>query len=136
MTVREHHQAIVDDFGFIENRQERLGAVVDAARSLPVLPESDRTTQNIVAGCTSRVLLVASLVNGLCQFRADCYSPMVRGLVVLLARCYDGVTPADAIASEATILEDLELLRDLSSTRQNGLAAVRRRIVEHARSWE
>lgn len=134
-TVNDNQQVLVEAYGLIENRQERLGAVVDAARDLARLPDEDRHEANLVPGCTSQVWLRATHTEGRCRFEADCDSPLVRGLVNLICQCYDRTTPADAAASEVTVLEELGFLRDLSPTRQNGLAAVQQRIRAHARSW-
>lgn len=135
MTVAARQAELVENYRFIENKQERLGAVVDAARTLPHLPEPCRTAASLVPGCTSRVWLWGELDGGVCRFTADCDSPLVRGLVVLLAQCYDGVTPTDARTTECTVLAELDLWRDLSGTRQNGLAAVRQRIATLAAGW-
>jgi cysteine desulfuration protein SufE len=60
---------------------------------------------------------------------------VVNGLVRLLCEVYNGATPADILASEPTLLENLDLVRDLSPTRRNGLAAVRRRLREIAAQY-
>lgn len=135
MTVSSRQHQLVEDFGLIENHHERLAAIVDAARAQPTLPAEERLPERLVPGCTSSVWLVGTCVDGRCHFRADCDSPLVRGLVVLLCRCYDEATPEDVVHTEPEVLERLGLLRDLSPTRRNGLAAVRRRIMELARSW-
>lgn len=117
----------------IEDRQERLAAVVDRARTVPRLPETERIDAHLVPGCTSRVWLVGTCDDGGCRFRYDCDSPLVKGLVSLLVDTYDGATPTEIISTEPTALQELGLLRDLSPTRQNGIGAVRQRIVELAR---
>ena len=135
MTVNDRQQEIFDDYASTENRQERLGAVVDAARAQPSFPESERTEDRIVPGCTSRVWLRGTLRDGTCHFEADCDSPMVRGLVVLLCACFDGCTPTEAREAQVDVIEKLELWRDLTPTRQNGLRAVRERIASLSIQW-
>lgn len=135
MSVTSRQKEIIADYDFIENRQERLGAIVDAARHLPSLPENLRTETNLVPGCTSRVWLMGEYQAPHCHFRVDCDSPLVRGLVVLLVSAYEDATIADAIATEPFLLEELEVWRDLTPTRQNGLNAVRQRITALAASW-
>jgi cysteine desulfuration protein SufE len=78
------------------------------------------------------VWLLGQCQAGRCEFRYDCDSPLVKGLVGLLVDTYSGAAAADVIATEPTVLQELDLLRDLSPTRQNGLAAVRRRLVQLA----
>lgn len=128
MTVTENEQQILDEFAFIENPQERLGAIVDATRNLPHLPETDRTAANQVSGCTSQVWLVAETDAGHWSFRSDCDSPLVRALVHLLCRCFDQVSAEEAARSQPTVLEKLGITQNLSPTRRNGLAAVRQHI--------
>ncbi len=100
--------------------------------TLEPLREEDRTDGNLVRGCVSRVWLAAAIEEGRCRFRVDADSPLVRGLVRLLCGIYDGATPEEVAAVEPMVLDELGILRNLSPTRQNGLAAVRRALVDFA----
>lgn len=128
MTVSEKQTQLVEDLSFIEDRQERLAAVVDRARRRPPLPDSARTDAHRVQGCISQVWVLGELDAGVLRFSFDADSPLVKGLVALLVDLYDGAAPADIVATEPTLLADLGITRDLTPTRQNGLAAVRARI--------
>lgn len=128
MTFAERRQQQVEDLLLIENRQERLAAVVDRARRRPPLPDSARTDANRVRGCVSAAWVDAELVAGRCRFRGDADGPLVRGLVSFLCEVYDDATPADILADAGDPLADLGLLADLTPTRRNGLASVRERI--------
>ncbi len=128
MPPTDHQQQLVDDLLFIEDSQERLSAVVDKAKRLPPLPAADRTEENRVTGCISQVWVLGELRDGRCYFRCDADGPLVKGLVAFLCEFYSGATPAEITASTADPIESLGLLRNLSPTRVNGLAAVRTRI--------
>ena len=132
MNLAERQQQLVDDLLIIEDSQERLGAVVDRAKRLPPLPAADRTEPNRVTGCISQVWVIGELHDGRCVFRCDADGPLVKGLVAFLCEYFSGVTPAEIAASDADPLEALGLMRNLSPTRHNGLAAVRARIRELA----
>ena len=125
MSLSAKQQHIIDDYGLIENAQERLSAVVDQARRIPPLPAADRTDEHRVRGCVSQVWLVGELRDGRCHFRADADGPLVRGLVTLVCEFFSAAAPAEILASDADPLALLDLSRNLSPTRQNGLAAVR-----------
>jgi cysteine desulfuration protein SufE len=56
----------------------------------------------------------------------------VKGLVAFLCDFYSGAAPAEIAANDANPIESLGLMRNLSPTRVNGLAAVRARIRELA----
>lgn len=132
MTVAEKHSRLFAALSSIPDRQERLTAIVDrGTRGIPY-PTKQKTPVHRVPGCVSPVWLSSGVVADRLTFQADAEAPVVRGLVRLLCELYDGALPADIAASEPTLLDDLDLLRDLSPTRRNGLEAVRARIRELA----
>lgn len=128
MTVSKKQSQLLDDLSVIENPQERLAAVVDRVRRRPPLPDALKTDAHRVPGCVSAVWLVGEPEGAALRLRFDAESPMVKGLVALLVDIYDGAAPADIVATEPVLLAELGLARDLTPTRQNGLAAVRARI--------
>lgn len=109
----------------IDDPQERLAILVDRARRMsPVRPE-ERIGEHRVTGCISVVWLVGELRDGRCFFRCDAESPVVRGLVGFLCEFFSGFTPGQILAADPDPLEALDLVRNLSPTRRNGLAAAR-----------
>lgn len=120
----ELQRSLIDRFLPIEDPQERLSAVVDRARKLPPISETERTEANLVRGCSSRVWVVAELIEGCCHFRVDADSTLVKGLAGLLCEVYEGTLPSEAAIFEPTLLEELHLAARLSPTRQYGLAQV------------
>lgn len=123
---------LLDDFLVIENAQERLAAVVDRARRLPLLPAELRTEAHRVPGCVSQVWLVAEWRDGRCHYRCDADGPLVKGLVAFLCACHDGATPAEIVGDDTDPLAELGLLDNLSPTRRHGLAAVHAAIRDFA----
>jgi len=130
--LEEKQQQLIDDYAIIPDPQERLGVVVDQARRRPPLAEAERSEANRVKGCVSLAWVVGELRDGRCYFRSDADSPLVRGLLALLCDLYTGATPAEVKAAEPVLLEKLELDRNLSPTRLNGLRSVRARIRDFA----
>jgi cysteine desulfuration protein SufE len=134
MTVSEKQTQLIEDLSFIEDRQERLAAVVDRARRRPAFPDADKTDAHRVLGCISQVWITGELTGGSLHFQFDADSPLVKGLVALLVDLYEGGTPADIVATEPVLFDELGIKRDLTPTRQNGLAAVREQIKSIAAS--
>ena len=128
MTVSEKQAQLIEDLSFIEDRQERLAAVVAHARRRPPLPADEKTDAHRVPGCISSVWLLGTIADNRLHLRYDAESPLVKGLVGLLVELYDNAPPAEVISTEPVILSALGLLQDLTPTRQNGLLAVRARI--------
>lgn len=123
VTLAEKQRQFVADYTLIDDPQERLAALVDRARQIPPLPDTERTEANRVKGCVSLAWLVAETRDGRCHFRSDADSPLVRGLLKLLCDFYSGAPPAEVAATEPALLEELGLARNLSPTRLNGLKA-------------
>ena len=132
MSIAEKENQLVEKFGHIPDSQERLSVVVDWARRRPKPPAELRTANNRVMGCASPVWINAELKGEMMKLSGDAESPIVKGLVALLCEVYDGASPSDALSIDSEIFEKLGLVRDLSSTRRNGLAAARARVRELA----
>ena len=125
MPLSRKLEQLVTDLAILDDPQERLALVVDRAKRTPPLPPEDRVEANRVRGCVSVVWLVGEMREGRCVFRADAESPVVRALVVLLCDFFSGFAPDAILASEVDPLAALDLTRNLSPTRRNGLAAAR-----------
>jgi len=124
--------SLIEDHLLIENPQERLAAIVDRSRRRPPLPADERSDAHRVPGCISQVWLVGELREGRCHFRCDADGPLVKGLVAFLCDYFSAATPAELLADDTDPLAALDLLQNLSPTRQTGLAAVRAAICAFA----
>jgi cysteine desulfuration protein SufE len=132
--LAEKLHRVVGEFAPFEDAHERLTAVVERARRTPPLTPADRADANRVRGCVSVVWLVAEMREGRCHFRSDAESPIVRGLVAFLCDFFSGAPPEEIITSTADPLAALDLTRNLSPTRRNGLAAAHKAIRDFAQA--
>ena len=130
--LAEKQRALISDFDFIVDHQERLAVAVERAKRAPALPRELKIESNRVAGCTSPVWLVAEKRHGKLTFRSDAESPVVRALVLLLCEFYNGGTSADIAATDERLFDTMGLTENLSPTRRNGLTAVQARIRKFA----
>ena len=133
MSLPAERQAVIRrTLGPIEDPQERLTVAIGWKSTMAPLKAEERTDARLVRGCVSRVWLAAEMEEGRCRFRVDADSPMVKGLVTMLCGIYDGATPEEVVREEPAVLDELGILRNLTPTRQNGLAAVWRVRVKFA----
>ena len=132
MTIREKQAALIARYSIIENAQERLAAIVARGRKWPAAEEEEKDDAHRVKGCVSQVWLAGRMEEGGCRFRMGADSPLVQGLAALLCELYDGGLAEEIAEVEPEMLEALGLARQLSPTRLNGLANVRRTIREFA----
>lgn len=133
-SLADKQTELISDLLLIEDAHERLSALTSYVNRTR-LPDEDKSDDLIVPGCVSRVWVHGELSNGLTQFRCAADSPMVAGLIALLADLYSGVTAAEVAAIEPEIWQRCGFEKILSPTRLNGLAAVRARMKSMAQSW-
>ena len=131
-SLAEKQTALIERYAIIEDSHERLAAIVARGQKWPAFAPAERTEANRVAGCVSPVWLVGRIETDRCRFQMAADSPLVRGLAALYCELYDNATAAEIVSVEPVLLEQLGLTRQLSPTRLNGLANVRRVIREFA----
>ena len=134
MTLFQKQTAFIERYSVIPDPQERLAALISRKSTLAPLADSGRIDGALVRGCVSRVWLAGSLEEGRCRYRVEADSPMVKGLVTALCELYDGATPEEIISVEPEIFDALGISKNLTPTRLNGLASVRRVIRDFAQS--
>ncbi len=115
---------LVERYQIIPDPQERLAIIIGHRSKLELLPEELKTTDRRVEGCQSSVWIDGRVENGICHYRVDSDSPLVRGLVVLLAELFDGAAADDAATFQPTLLADLGVEKNLTPTRVNGMLNV------------
>ena len=131
MTIEQ----IIDDFGVIDDWDERYRYIIDLGRKMPPFPDALRTDGVKVRGCASLVWLVSTRENGKLTFAGDSDALIVRGLIALLLQLYSGKTPTEILAVDAKqILTGLGLDTHLSQQRSNGLFSMVERIRADARA--
>lgn len=107
--------------------------LTERGRRLRGLDLSERIPANRVPGCVSAVWLVDESRGGICHFRGDAEAPVLRGLVAIICECASG-RPAGEVAQDDTdIVAALELERQLSPTRRDGLRALQAHVRARAR---
>ena len=126
-------EAVVEDFEFLEDWEDRYRMVIEMGREMPPLPEALKVPATRVEGCASQVWLHPRIEAGRYHFEGDSDALIVRGLIALLHRLYDGLPLAEVAAVDARAeLGRLGLHDHLSAQRSNGLRAMIDRIREQA----
>lgn len=135
MTIPEIEQQIIDEFAGFDEWLDRYAYLIELGKDCPTIDEKDKTEQNLIRGCQSRVWLSCELRDGRLYFRADSDAVITRGIISLLIRAFDGQTPADILAADITFIDAIGLREHLSPTRSNGLTAMLKQIKMYALAY-
>ena len=112
----------------IKNSQERFAYVVRRGREYPDLPPELKIDAHRLDGCLARVWLVGCVEGGLCRFRVDSDSIIVKGIAVILCELCDGLPPQEILSGNATFLAQAGLDQHLTSNRRDSLGKIWKRI--------
>ena len=132
-------ERIIDDFGVIDDWDERYRYIIDLGRKMPPLSDAQRTDNAKVRGCASQVWLIPTreTKNGrtTLHYVGESDAMIVRGLIAILLALYNDKTPEEILAVDAKqTLTMLGLDTHLSQQRSNGLFAMVERIRADARA--
>ena len=128
---------IVNDFEFIDNWEDKYKYIIELGKNYPSLNEEQKKIENKVDGCASQVWLVTSEERSANQlvlhFKGDSDAIIVKGLVVILFTIFSNKSPEEIIQIDAfEKLKKLDLEKNLTMQRSNGLSAIVKRIKQEA----
>lgn len=134
MTINETQDEIIEEFVELEDWMDRYQLLIDMGEEQEPLPDGEKTEQNLIDGCQSRVWIVCDRgVDGRLTFRAESDALIVKGIVSLVIRVFSGHTPQEILDADLYFIPRIGLTEHLSPTRSNGLLAMIRQIRNYAK---
>ncbi|MHA6494306.1 SufE family protein [Pseudomonas borbori] len=113
--------------------EQRARLLMQWGERLTPLAAEERNEDTRVHGCESQVWLVGEIKEGHWHFRAASDARLIRGLIALLLARVNGLSSAQLDEIDlADWFAQLNLSRQLSPSRSNGLRAVLQRMRELA----
>lgn len=130
---------IIENFGFLEDWEDRYRYLIEIGKTLPPLSAEEMNEDNRVKGCASQVWVVTSVdhsgVEPVLSFRGQSDAHIVKGLVALTLALYSGRTARDILTIDALDLyRRLGLQDHLTPQRSNGVRSMVERIKRDARA--
>jgi len=121
-SIEEQQARILDELGLFQDWTERYEYVISLGKSLPAIQDDKKTEDHLIKGCQSQVWLDASGSAEQIQFFADSDSTIVKGLIALFVRVFDGQPADEILKSDMTFIEKTGLKEHLAPTRANALS--------------
>jgi cysteine desulfuration protein SufE len=123
--MNKEAQALIDDFALFSDWEERYAYLIDLGKQLPPMDAALKTPATLVPGCTSKVWMVTEEKDGKMYFLADSDAHIVRGLIAVLLKIYQGRSPEEIKEIDIKdIFAQLGLESHLSPSRRNGFFAM------------
>lgn len=124
MTINEKQDEIIEEFEMLDDWMDRYQLILDFAKGISPLSEEDKTEQNLIDGCQSKVWFTCRLEEGKIIYNGDSDALLVRGIVALLIDVLSGHTPKEIVDADLYFIDKIGLREHLSPTRTNGLVAM------------
>ena len=121
MTINELQDEVIEEFQDFDDWMDKYQLLIDLGSELAHLDERQKTDDNLIDGCQSRVWL-----------HADSDALIVKGIIALLVKVLGGHKPDEVLAAQLYFIEEIGLKEHLSPTRSNGLLAMVRKIHAYA----
>jgi len=128
MTIKEIQEEIIDDFDMFEDWMQRYEFIIETGKSLPHIDDINKSEDNLIKGCQSKVWLHADYDEGKLAFSADSDAILTKGIISLLLRVYNDQTPDVILNTEPYFIDEIGLKEHLSPTRANGLLSMVKQI--------
>ena len=136
MTINELQDEVIEDFVGLDDWMDRYQLLIDMGEEQEALPESDKSDQNLIDGCQSRVWLVCDENEGILTFRAESDALIVKGIVSLLVHVLSNHTPQEILDADLYFINEIGLTEHLSPTRSNGLLAMVKQMRMYALAYK
>ena len=136
MIIKELQDEIIDEFAMFDDWMERYEYIIDLGKSLPLIEDQNKTEDNLIKGCQSKVWLHADYKNDKIIFTADSDAILTKGIIALLLRVYSHQSPKDILNSDALFIDEIGLKEHLSPTRANGLLSMVKQLKLYALAYQ
>jgi cysteine desulfuration protein SufE len=125
MTINQIQDEIISEFSLLDGDMEMtVFYIMELGQKLPMMPEADKTEDNVVKGCQSKVWLTSKLEDNKLYFTADSNTAITKGLVSLLVRIFNGQTPDTILNADLYFMNKIGMERFIGTQRSNGFAAM------------
>ncbi len=133
MSIEDIEKEIIEEFANFEDWMDKYSYIIEIGNSCPIIEEKEKTENNLIKGCQSRVWVSAKLdENGLMQITADSDAVITKGIITLLLRVFNNQKPQDVYSAELKFVDEIGLKSHLSPTRSNGLLSMIKQIKLYA----
>lgn len=136
-TIKEVQDEIISEFEILgDDKESTIFYIMELGGNLKPFPESERTEENIIKGCQSKVWLIADEKDGKVQFQADSNTDITKGLISLLIKVLDNRRPEEILRADLDFIQKIGMGGIIGSQRSNGLAAMIKQMKLYAMAFQ
>ena len=124
MNLQERESEIIEEFDIFSDWMEKYEYIIDLGKELSPINPAYKTDDYVIKGCQSQVWLHAWKEDDKVHFEADSDAIITKGIIALLIRALDGLSPDEVFQADLKFIDTIGLEEHLSPTRANGLSSM------------
>ena len=136
MEIKEIQNQIVEEFEMFEDWMQRYEYIIELGKNLPIIEPENKTDENVIKGCQSKVWLFAEYENNKINYTADSDAILTKGFIAVLIRVFSDQSPKEILNADLSFIDKIGLKEHLSPTRANGLVSMIKQIKMYALAFE
>ncbi|MBQ7632102.1 MAG: SufE family protein [Paludibacteraceae bacterium] len=136
MSINEAQDSIIEEFEAFDDWIDRYELISDYGKALKPMPEEDKTDQNLIDGCQSKVWFTCRVEDGKLHFTGASDALLVKGIVAMLLFVLNDHTPDEILQADLYFIDRIGLREHLSPTRSNGLVAMLKQMKLYALAYK
>jgi len=119
---------IESEFTSPDNVFDNYKKLIDLGAQLPAIEPKDKTPENEISDCQSRLWIKAECIEGCMLFYGDSEARITRGILALILRVVNNQPPETILKIDWGFLDTIGLRPHLSPSRAGGLKSILSRI--------
>tara|TARA_B110000444_G_scaffold261441_1_gene313641 strand:+ start:17089 stop:17514 length:426 start_codon:yes stop_codon:yes gene_type:complete len=131
-SISQIQQEIIDEFELFDDWMQRYEYMIELGKLLPIIDQKNKTDNNVIKGCQSKVWVYAELKKDKIIYTADSDAIITKGIIALLLRVFSKQHPSDILAADTSFVDKIGLKEHLSPTRANGLLSMIKQLKMYA----
>jgi cysteine desulfuration protein SufE len=135
-SIQEEQDTIAREFEIFDDWLDRYEYLIELSKDLEPLDPKYKTNEYLIAGCQSRVWLMAEIQDDTVIYRAETDAIITKGIVSLLIRVLSGQKPEDIVQADLYFIDRIGLRQNLSPTRSNGLLSMVKQMKLYALAFQ
>lgn len=122
--IENLQRELTEEFLEMGDGFDQYAYLIELAALLPPLPPEKKTEDRVVKGCQSHVWLDLRAEDGLFRVEGDSDTFIIKGVLYLLRRLFDGQPLAAVAGAKLTIFSETEIMATFEADRQKGIGYV------------
>jgi cysteine desulfuration protein SufE len=127
---------VLNGIAAISSMNDKFQYIINLAKAADGLDDSEKVHKYKIRGCNSKLWLVPKFENGLVEFRVDGEAMIPKGIGIILALAYSGMTPDEVIGKDPIFLTQYGITHHLTASRRNVLSGLYKQMKYYASAYK